>query len=214
MGRLRWISKPFKRWAFAKGKYFTNLYAWRYQRKYTAKFLRQQAKISTLGGMVHCTNDGRSDFLAQRIADVLTPVKEGPGSGKSRLSSVSFSRERIAAVEGAILSTIGTEEWEQGSTKSTGLLSPMRVVLPPDAPTAAPAAWARELAEYAVGLGEAIDKNRGLDHSKVREYWLDRGPRMMITATVFFLFNFLCSGARAPPRPAPSAKCGAVRRGA
>jgi len=33
MARLRWISKPFKGWAFAKGKYFTNLYAWRYQRQ-------------------------------------------------------------------------------------------------------------------------------------------------------------------------------------
>jgi hypothetical protein len=40
-------------------------------------------------------------------------------------------------------------------------------------------------------LRAAIDKNRGLDHSKVREYWLDRGPCMMITAIAFFLFNFL-----------------------
>jgi len=34
-------------------------------------------------------------------------------------------------------------------------------------------------ADYALGLGAAIDKNRGLDHSKVREYWLERGPRIL-----------------------------------
>ena len=176
------------------------------------------AKVSTLGGMVHCTNDRRSNLLAQRISDVLTPVKEGPGSGKSRLSSGSFSCERIAAVEGVILSTIGTEEWEQGSTKSTGLLSPMRVVLPPDAPAAAPAAFARghrqEPRAGPLQGARVLARPRPM-HDDHRHRLLSlQLSLMMITAIAFFPFNFLCSGARAPPRPALPPAPGAARCGA
>jgi hypothetical protein len=52
--------------------------------------------------------------------------------------------------------------------------------------------WANELVDFAMGLGEAVDKNVGLDHSKVREYWLQRGPRWLITAIVFFVFTVVC----------------------
>mmetsp|Transcript_46794 Transcript_46794/g.73250 ORF Transcript_46794/g.73250 Transcript_46794/m.73250 type:complete len:156 (-) Transcript_46794:338-805(-) len=52
--------------------------------------------------------------------------------------------------------------------------------------------WAQEVVEYAVGLGEATDKNIGLDHSKVREYWLLRGPRLAWTAVIFFTFSLVC----------------------
>jgi len=53
-------------------------------------------------------------------------------------------------------------------------------------------AYAEEMADYALGLGAAVDKNRGLDHSKVREYWLQRGPRLLITALLFFSFVLVC----------------------
>ena len=52
--------------------------------------------------------------------------------------------------------------------------------------------WAQNVSEYALDLGEAVDKNRGLDHSKVREYWLQRGPRLLATACAFFVFTIIC----------------------
>lgn len=52
--------------------------------------------------------------------------------------------------------------------------------------------YVEEMADYALGLGAAVDKNRGLDHSKVREYWLQRGPRLLMTALLFFSFVLVC----------------------
>jgi len=60
------------------------------------------------------------------------------------------------------------------------------------------AEWLRELADYAVSLGAAVDKNMGLDHSKVREYWLDRGPRLAATAVIFFVFAMVCQSNNQP----------------
>ena len=48
------------------------------------------------------------------------------------------------------------------------------------------------MTEYAIGLGDALDKNIGLDHSKVREYWLSRGPRLCMTAIAYFVFTLAC----------------------
>lgn len=48
------------------------------------------------------------------------------------------------------------------------------------------------LADFSVELGEALDLNVGLDHSKVREYWLTRGPRLFLTAVAFFVFCIVC----------------------
>ena len=47
-------------------------------------------------------------------------------------------------------------------------------------------------ADYAIGLADAIDKNRGLDHSKVREYWLERAPKLFLTAVLFIVFTIVC----------------------
>jgi len=46
-----------------------------------------------------------------------------------------------------------------------------------------------ELQTYAVKLETAIASNVGLDHSKTREYWLLRGPRVLTTALVFISFS-------------------------
>ena len=53
-------------------------------------------------------------------------------------------------------------------------------------------AWVHEYTEYALGLGEVLEKNKGLDHSKVREYWLARGPRLLITALIYLIFLIVC----------------------
>jgi hypothetical protein len=47
-------------------------------------------------------------------------------------------------------------------------------------------------ADFTIGLSNAIDKNRGLDHSKVREYWLDRAPKLFLTAVLFIVFTIVC----------------------
>jgi len=52
------------------------------------------------------------------------------------------------------------------------------------------------LADFSVELGEAQDKNVGLDHSKVREYWRTRGPRLFLTAVAFFVICIVCQEAQ------------------
>ena len=40
-------------------------------------------------------------------------------------------------------------------------------------------------------LNSINKKDIGLDHSKVREYWLKRGPRIFITSIIFVVTNYL-----------------------
>ena len=45
---LRFLSKPFKRWAFNRAKRYTNYYIKKYNRKYIIKYLNKQRKIAEL----------------------------------------------------------------------------------------------------------------------------------------------------------------------
>ena len=44
---------------------------------------------------------------------------------------------------------------------------------------------------YIYYLKELNKKDIGLDHSKVREYWLKRGPRIFLTSTFFIILNYI-----------------------
>jgi len=173
MGRFRWISKPFKRWAFQKGESMTAAYSWRYVQKYVVKYIRLHEKMGGRLSRTICAH--RTGRIAACAADLIIPEargnKERPGYGQDELC------EKVAAAAGEHLA-----EEENG--------------LP--AEEQARAEWLRELADYAVSLGAAVDKNMGLDHSKVREYWLDRGPRLAATAVIFFVFAMVCQSNNQP----------------
>ena len=44
---------------------------------------------------------------------------------------------------------------------------------------------------YIINLRIINKKDFGLDHSKVREYWLKRGPRLFISSILLLLSNYL-----------------------
>lgn len=41
-------------------------------------------------------------------------------------------------------------------------------------------------------LRDALNDERGLAHSKAREYWFRRGPRLFCTAVIAVILNILC----------------------
>tara|TARA_B110000259_G_C14034421_1_gene408523 strand:+ start:275 stop:922 length:648 start_codon:yes stop_codon:yes gene_type:complete len=45
--------------------------------------------------------------------------------------------------------------------------------------------------DYIIQLKIINEKDVGLDHSKVREYWLKRGPRIFISSIVLLLVNYI-----------------------
>tara|TARA_B100000795_G_scaffold242835_1_gene206344 strand:+ start:1757 stop:2419 length:663 start_codon:yes stop_codon:yes gene_type:complete len=48
-----------------------------------------------------------------------------------------------------------------------------------------------DFVNYIINLNNIKKKDLGLDHSKVREYWLKRGPRIFITSIIFVVINYL-----------------------
>ena len=46
-------------------------------------------------------------------------------------------------------------------------------------------------AYYIIELKKINEKDIGLDHSKVREYWLKRGPRIFISSIIKLYFIYL-----------------------
>jgi hypothetical protein len=61
---LRFLSKPFKRWAFNRAKRYTNYYIKKYNRKYIIKYLNKQRKIAEL------KNNKNHALLAGKINDI------------------------------------------------------------------------------------------------------------------------------------------------
>lgn len=45
--------------------------------------------------------------------------------------------------------------------------------------------------DYIIQLKIINEKDVGLDHSKVREYWLKRGPRILISSIILLLSNYI-----------------------
>lgn len=48
-----------------------------------------------------------------------------------------------------------------------------------------------DLTNYIIELNNINKKDIGLDHAKVREYWLKRGPRIFITSILLVSFNYI-----------------------
>jgi hypothetical protein len=63
----RWISKPFKRWAFAKGVQFTKHFSAQYVNKYMLKYLRKQAKNVAGVALVDRQDQRSSIMLSQKV---------------------------------------------------------------------------------------------------------------------------------------------------
>ena len=203
--KLRYVTKPIKRAAFAKGRSFTTYYAQKYVLKYLMKFLRKRDKIAS-------PND-------ERYYKALPLQQER--LGKALRDVILSEKKSVDVVHRVIKQTLLNEKSTSEDQQKTQPIS------------AAEEEFVIELADYAIALGAAVDKNNGLDHSKVydrfdphavfletvafathhslvraaqvREYWLNRGPRLFATM-LFFTALAVCTASTASletltPRP-------------
>ena len=184
-GRFRWISKPFKRWAF--GIALTAFYSKQFVHKYLLKYLRKHAKSAGALDAVR-TNHSHSLALASQITNVI--VGDESAKTKGRLPC----HELRASLHKVIMASLNLAHSPlRQETSIHQVMSPMQFIRSTRCvDVQSKEEWVKELSEYALGLGEAVEKNRGLDHSKVREYWLQRGPRLFLTAVAFFIFTITC----------------------
>jgi hypothetical protein len=145
-GRFRWISKPFKRWAFAKGEEYTQCFSKQYSDKYVQKFLRKQLKIAeTMQDRAKADGlqklNQNSSLIAAKISECLAPTKKRPPRDLVCASIREICYEVLRAGHDSHARAKATAEDEE--------------------------CWVHELTDFSCGLGEALDKNVGLDHSKV-----------------------------------------------
>ena len=189
--KLRCVTKPIKRAAFAKGRSFTTYYAQKYVLKYLMKFLRKRDKITLPNDeRYHKALPLQQERLGKTVRDVIMSEKKS-----------------VDVVRRVIKQTLLNEKSACEDQQHTQPIS------------AAEEEFVIELADYAIALGAAVEKNNGLDHSKVydrfdphavfletvafatphsfvraaqvREYWLNRGPRLFATM-LFFTVLAVC----------------------
>jgi len=158
------LSKPFKKWAFAKGVQFTQIYSQQFINKYLLKFLRKHAKTADTTVSIAGRSEHRESIaLAVRMTDILLDGQCGkPASGEV----AELRRDELwASLRGAIDASLmgqGDCEAQAGARKGVEAeaLSPLRLIRS--------------------------------STCLVREYWLQRGPRWLITAIVFFVLTVVC----------------------
>ena len=174
---LRCITKPFKRWAFAMGVAYTLEHSLAYGNKYLLKYVRKRRKMASQMAL-HAPQDGLAD---------------GPAAARAqmRLSEASEDNTLIRALANQLVSTDKTtDKNDLRASLAEGIRAHLQgegIMIDADARV-----WVHEYTEYALGLGEVLEKNKGLDHSKVREYWLARGPRLLLTALIYLIFLIIC----------------------
>ncbi|GMH79340.1 hypothetical protein TL16_g08111 [Triparma laevis f. inornata] len=213
--KLSRLTKPFQRWSYARGRHFTQYYLKYFMTKYTAKFIRKRAKagvgyvfrdkeVKTLaGGIVeymlkHSKKDDPEltpDLLIEEIKRLLISLDEIHKREEEREEEIQrvccgmFKRKLSPNLE-------FSERSNSGRSRSTyfEVLQQRQVVADIEAievnmadliPTL------KAVSNYALSLHKCCIKNVGLDHGKVKEYWLNRGPRMAATMLVYTLYSFI-----------------------
>ena len=152
---LRFISKPFKRWAFNRAKMYTKYYIKIYNRKYIVKFLNKTIKIAKL------KNHESLIQLVNKVNDIDLLIKI-----EKKLDS-NFNKDDILfIINNHLINTSNICE----------IYNYIFII---------------EFLNYIIGLNNINKKDLGLDHSKVREYWLKRGPRIFTTSLIFVIVNYI-----------------------
>ena len=180
-GKFRWITKPFKRWAFAKGEQYTRDHSVKYARKYIIKFLRwirKRSEKSKHGRTAHSATAAiiasidQTQLITEVVGNIVqVKLKDKPPVEELRVvltDAVTRALPPEVAHDNRASPGEGGEQDLHLAEK--GILGLRESYTPADQ-----LVFVHVCVEYLLGLSEAIDKNIGLDHSKVREYWLSRG---------------------------------------
>lgn len=150
---LRYISKPFKRWAFNRAKSYTIYYIEIYNKKYIKKFLSKEKKICIL------KNNLNLILLIDKLNnnDLINNIHN---LNDYTIDNIINLINNYLIINSNILE----------------IYNYIFII---------------NFSHYIYDLYEINKKDIGLDHSKVREYWLKRGPRIFLTSLFFISFNYI-----------------------
>jgi len=157
---FRFISKPFKRWAFNRAKNYTNYYIKIYNIKYIIKFLNKRKKLAKL------KNNNKLIKLIDKLNDT----------------------ELFNNISSHFNSNV---VYKTNDEESLFLLINTHLLNTSDIVNIYNHVFIIDFVNYIINLNNINKKDLGLDHSKVREYWLKRGPRIFITSIIFVISNYL-----------------------
>jgi hypothetical protein len=180
--QLRWLLKPIKRSAFARGRAFTERYSRMFIQKYVLKFMKKHAKLhgqSEAESAACSLSPEQMQQLMVRVTDLVTSdMRDSPAALEATLVATTRAALQKASVSAEpSKSTRASFKVDLGRARSskharpkspTLLMTQTEVALDLEASSPRTYAFAAELATYAVELGRAVDKNIGLDHSKAR----------------------------------------------
>jgi len=185
---MRCCLKPLKRWSYRKGRAFTRDAARRYFSKYLIKYLRKQHKLhESAQGSFYCVPTSQQQPLCTKLSDLLAvsarmkEVASGITSFAEPLIPLELepSELRLAVVKIIERSiAMSTDGGSRTSTSDEAADEDKQLAI-------------SQLADYSLGLRAAIAVNAGFDHSKVREYWIYRGPRVLALALLAVIMTLI-----------------------
>jgi len=150
---FRFITKPFKRWAFNRANRYTHYYINVYNKKYIIKYLKKIKKIAIK----------KNNNIQIKLIDKL--------NNNELLNDI---EKEVNLDLNELLKLINNY-----LINNSNILDIYDYQL------------IYNFSNYIINLRIINKKDFGLDHSKVREYWLKRGPRLFISSILLLLSNYL-----------------------
>jgi hypothetical protein len=150
---FRFITKPFKRWAFNRANRYTYYYINVYNKKYIIKYLKKIKKIAIK------KNNNIQIKLIDKLnnSELLNDIEKEVNLDLNEL---------LKLINNYLIN-------------NSNILDIYDYQL------------IYNFSNYIINLRIINKKDFGLDHSKVREYWLKRGPRLFISSILLLLSNYL-----------------------
>jgi hypothetical protein len=214
LGIEKGILKPLERFAYKKSRMFTNTAIRFYLEKYIDKFIKKRTKL----GMGETIDSDKRLFITRKFvfilesssdlsdSDVYTELKKFETAGSTNNTDrPSFLNRRRKQ---QVTPLNGTDDIEHcGSASSDGddtnLGDRAFDVLPTKSEEGKGivinSESLHEVIVYTIDLYRELRKNRGLDHGKVKEYWMFRGPRIFLLWTISITFIYVSNEILDPP---------------
>ena len=149
---FRFITKPFKRWAFNKANFYTFYYINLYNKKYIIKYLKKIKKLAI----------NKNNIIQIELINKLND---------NELLNIILNKEIDL---NNLLKIINNH-----LIYNSNILDIYDYEL------------IFNFSNYIIELKKNNHKDIGLDHSKVREYWLKRGPRILVVWLILLLSNYI-----------------------
>jgi len=199
----RYVSKPITRKAYKLGNEFTLYYIQYYVTKYLTKYIIKRNKMGV--GVV--ISPSVAAEIAIRVTNGLVfktlSKKDLPGvervirdamAGTGRRVHVTLSGKHCCASSMTFAERGHESDSDNEEEDSSDDERVVPVFLPEEEEETVEVDLlandtVHEIALFAAKIYEKAASNKGLDHGKTKEYWLERGPRKLMTMCFFLAFT-------------------------